>query len=180
MFGEMLEAVDRAQARRERLTDHIAELVPQWSLAWLVEAIQTLRGFGLITASSVVAEIGDPRRFARPRQLMGFLGMVPSEHSTGETVRRGGITKSGNTRARTALIEAAWTYTRPAVAKRTHPAAEVRAIADKARHRLSRRYRQLTRRGKLGVVAATAIARESLGFIWAIAHAAAPADPGKR
>lgn len=180
MFGELLEAFDRAQARRDQLTDHIAELVPHWSLAWLVEAIQTLRGYKLINAATVVAEIGDPRRFASPRQLMGFLGMVPSEHSTGETVRRGGITKTGNIRARKALIEAAWTYARPAVAKRTHPSAEVRAIADKARHRLSRRYRRLTARGKLGVVAATAIARESLGFIWAIAHAAAPADPGKR
>jgi transposase len=176
MFGELLDALDQAQARRDRLSDHIAELVPCWSLAWLVEALQALRGYRLVNAATVVAEIGDPRRFASPRQLMAFLGMVPSEHSTGDDVRRGGITKTGNGRARKALIEAAWTYTRraKAAAPATHEAA-VRAIADKARHRLSQRYRALTARGKRAPVAVTAIARESLGFIWAIAHAAAPA-----
>jgi transposase len=151
--------------------------VPQWSLAWLVEAIQALRGYRLINAVTIAAEIGDPRRFPNPRPLMAFLGAVPSEHSTGESVRRGGITKTGNGRARKALIEAAWTYTRfirPTSRMPAHPLPAVRAIAEKARHRLSRRYRQLRARGKLAPVAATAIARESLGFIWAIAHAAAP------
>jgi transposase len=179
MFGELLEALDQAQARRDRLTDHIAELVPSWSLAWLVEALQALRGYRLINAASLVAEIGDPRRFASPRELMGYLGMVPSEHSTGETVQRGGLTKTGNRRARKILIEAAWTYARRAKVASTragrHPSA-VRAIAEKARHRLSGRYRRLTARGKLGVVAIAAVARESLGFIWAIAQAAGPAD----
>jgi len=106
---------------------------------------------------------------------MAFLGAVPSEHSTGESVRRGGITKTGNGRARKALIEAAWTYTRPIrTPAPRHHAPAVRAIAEKARHRLSGRYRRLLARGKLPVVAVTAIARESLGFIWAIAHAAGP------
>jgi transposase len=177
MFGELLEALDQARARRDRLTDHIAELVPSWSLAWLVEALQALRGFRLINAATVVAEIGDIRRFAKARQLMGFLGMVPSERSTGDKVRRGPITKAGNSRARKALIEAAWTYAWPAKrpkadAKRYSPA--LRTIADKARHRLSARYRKLVARGKLKPVAVTAIAREQAGFIWAIAHAAAP------
>jgi transposase len=182
MFAEMLEGLDQATARRARLTDHIGELVPGWSLAWLVEALQALRGYRLINAASLVAEIGDPRRFANPRQLMGYLGMVPSEHSTGDTVRRGGLTKTGNRRARKVLIEAAWTYARRAkTAPRTaHQSAAVRAIAEKARHRLSGRYRRLTAHGKLGVVAIAAVARESLGFIWAIAQVAAPpatADP---
>lgn len=177
MFGELLEALDQARARRDRLTDHIAELVPNWSLAWLVEALQALRGFRLINAATVVAEIGDIRRFDKARQLMGFLGIVPSERSTGDKVRRGPITKAGNGRARKALIEAAWTYAWPtkrpkADAKRHSPA--LRAIADKARHRLSARYRKLVARGKLKPVAVTAIAREQAGFIWAIAHAAAP------
>jgi transposase len=177
MFGELLEALDQAQARRDRLTDHIAELVPTWSLAWLVEALQALRGYRLVNAASLVAEIGDPRRFASPRELMGYVGMVPSEHSTGDTVQRGGLTKTGNRRARKVLIEAAWTYARRAKAassrgSRQPPA--VRAIAEKARHRLSGRYRRLTARGKLGVVAIAAVARESLGFIWAIAQAAGP------
>jgi transposase len=178
MFGEMLEALDQAQARRDRLSDHIAELVPSWSLAWLVEALQALRGYRLINAASLVAEIGDPRRFASPRELMGYLGMVPSEHSTGDTVRRGGLTKTGNRRARKVLIEAAWTYTRKAkmaCGRAGRQPAAVRAIAEKARHRLSSRYRRLTAGGKLGVVAIAAVARESLGFIWAIAQAAGPA-----
>lgn len=175
MFAELLEALDQAEARQVRLVDHIRELVPHWSLAWLVEAIQALRGYKLINATTVVAEIGDPRRFHSPRPLMGFLGTVPSEHSTGNTVRRGAITKSGNGRARKALIEAAWTYTRRIqAATPTDHAPAVRAIAEKARHRLSGRYRRLLARGKLPNVAVTAIARETLGFIWAIAHAAAP------
>lgn len=178
MFAELLLALDQAQVRRDRLTDHIRELVPQWSLAWLVEAVQALRGYDLINAAVIVAEIGDPRRFISPRKLMGFVGLNVSEWSTGDTVWRGPLTKTGNKRARRALIEAAWTYTWPA-AKRAKPVAPgmpaaVREIADKARHRLSRRFRHLVRHGKLRQVAIAAVARESLGFIWAIAHAAAP------
>jgi transposase len=177
MFGEWLEALDQAVARRDRLTDHIAELVPSWSLARLVEALQVLRGFRLINAATVVAEVGDIKRFASARELMGFLGLVPSERSTGDKVHRGPITKAGNKRARKALIEAAWTNAWPAKrpkadAKRHAPA--LRAIADKARHRLNARYRKLVARGKLRPVAVTAIAREQVGFIWAIAHATAP------
>ncbi len=177
MFAELLDALDQAQARRDRLTEHIGELWPAWSLAWLVEALQALRGFGPINAVSVAAEIGDPRRFDSPRQLMAFLGLVPSERSSGERQRRGGLTKTGNVRARKALIEAAWTYARPArmpkAAALRQPAA-VRAIADKARHRLGARYRRLRGRGKLAQVAVAALAREQLGFLWAIAQAAGP------
>jgi transposase len=181
MFMEMLSALDEAQARRDRLGDHIQELVGSWSLAWLVEAVQALRGYRLINAASLVAEIGDPRRFDSPRQLMGFLGMVPSEYSSGDSVRRGRLTRTGNGRARSVLIEAAWTYTRPAKTKPAATAsAAVRLIADKACHRLSGRYRRLRARGKVAPLAVAAIARESLGFIWAIAHAAAPAPLSQR
>ena len=177
LLAAWLLALDQATARRERLTEHIADLVADYSLGWLVEALQVLRGYQLINAVTVAAEIGDPRRFESPRQLMAFVGLVPSEHSTGRRQRRGGLTKTGNSRARKALIEAAWTYSRPARPKPTDGyAPDLQAIADKARHRLSRRYRQLTAKGKLRQVACAAIARESLGFIWAIAHAAAPAD----
>jgi len=183
LFGELLLALDQAQARRERLTDHIRELLAGWSLAWLVAALQALRGYDLINAAIMVAELGDPRRFTSPRQLMGFVGLNVSEASSGDTVRRGHLTKTGNTRARKALIEAAWTYSRPpAMPKRLAarlPAA-VQKIADKARHRLSRRYRHLLMRGKLKQVAIAAVARESLGFIRAIAHAAAPAGSRPR
>lgn len=176
MFAELLDALDQTQARLDRLFAHIAELWPAWSLAWLVEALQALRGYGLINAVTVVAEIGDPRRFDSPRQLMSFVGLVPSEHSTGESVRRGGLTKTGNGRARKALIEAAWTYARPARRPKmaAHQPAEIRAIAEAARHRLSARYRKLRARGKLAQVAVAAVARESLGFLWAIARAAGP------
>jgi transposase len=177
MFAELMDALDQALARRDRLTDHIAELLPSWSLAWLVEALQVLRGYRLINAATLVAEVGDPRRFDSPRRLMGFLGLVPSEHSTGDKVRRGHITKAGNGRARKALIEAAWTYAWPAKQPKAEAArqpAALRAIADKARHRLGRRYRHLVARGKKPPVAVTAVARESVGFIWALAHAAAP------
>jgi transposase len=178
LLVELLSALDQTKARRDRLTDHIRELVPTWSLAWLVEALQALRGYDLINAAVMVAELGDPRRFDKPRQLMGFVGLNVSEASSGETVRRGRLTKTGNKRARKTLIEAAWTYSRPA-ATTSKPAAArlpaaVQQIADKARHRLSRRYRHLVKRGKLKQVAVAAVARESLGFIWAIAHAAAP------
>lgn len=183
LFAELLLALDQAQARRDRLTDHIRELVPGWSLAWLVQAVQALRGYDLVNAAVVVSEIGDPRRFASPRQLMGYLGLNVAEDSTGDTVRRGHLTKTGNKRARKALIEAAWTYSRPAIARSKPLAAQlpaaVQQIADKARHRLSRRYRHLVMRGKLKQVAIAAVARETLGFIWAIAQAAAPA-PARR
>ncbi len=178
LLVELLMALDQAQVRRDRLTDHIRELVPGWSLAWLVEAVQALRGYDLINAVIVVSELGDPRRFASPRQLMGFVGLNVSEASSGDTVRRGHLTKTGNKRARKALVEAAWTYSRPSATSKPQAArlpAQVQQIADKARHRLSRRYRHLLARGKLKQVAIAAVARETLGFIWAIAHAAAPA-----
>ena len=177
MFSEMLDALDQALARRKRLEDAIAELVSSWSLAWLVEALQALRGYRLINAITVVSEIGDVRRFDSPRKLMGYVGLVPGEASTGDRVCRGGLTKAGNRCARKALIEAAWTYRRLAKApsqRAEGQSAAVRAIADKASHRLSGRYRRLVARGKPTTVAAAAIARESLGFIWAIAHAARP------
>lgn len=180
MLGEMLDALDQTAARRKRLEDHIAELVPSWSLAWLVEALQALRGYRLINAVTVAAEIGDPCRFDSPRKLMGYIGLVPSEFSTGDSVCRGKLTKAGNRRVRRALIEAAWTYKRPAKApspRAARQSAPVRAIAAKATHRLSGRYRRLVARGKLANVAIAAVARESLGFIWAIAQAARPASP---
>jgi transposase len=176
MFAEQLAALDQAAARRDRLTADIAELVPAWSLAWLVAALQALRGYRLIHAATLAAEVGDPRRFTSPRQLMSFLGLVPSEHSTAERVRRGRITKAGNGYARKALIEAAWRYTRPGKGPGKAAPPPLAAIADKARLRLTRRYRHLIARGKRKPVAVTAIARESLGFIWALARAAAPLD----
>jgi transposase len=127
-----------------------------------------------------VVEIGDVRRFEGPRQLMGYLGLVPSEDSTGERVRRGGITKAGNSRARRALVEAAWSYRFPARMSRDLEQRQagapkaVRDIAWKGQVRLCGRYRKLTQAGKLKTVATTAIARELAAFLWAIGQEVAP------
>jgi transposase len=110
VLQEMVEAVRLSKERVERLEQTIEEFVPNWSLAPVVRALQALRGIDLIVSVTFVTEIGDVRRFESPRQLMGYLGLVPSERSTGATVRRGGITKAGNGRVRHMLVESAWTY----------------------------------------------------------------------
>src|SRR5690242_6385179 len=110
VLREYRQAIDDAETRLERLTQHVAEVVSSWSMAPVVEAYQALRGVAFLTAVTFVAEIGDVRRFETPRQLMAYLGLVPSERSTGARVWRGSITKAGNPRARRVLIEGAWTY----------------------------------------------------------------------
>lgn len=175
VLQDYIHAVGDAEARVERLIGQIAELTPTWSMAPVVEALQAMRGVALIVAVSVVAEVGDFRRFDNPRQLMAYLGLVPTEHSSGNTVRRGGITKAGNALARRVLIEGAWTYRMQArVSRRLHDRLEgqpqtIRDIAWKAQVRLCARYRRLTALGKPKVVVTTAIAREMVGFMWAIA-----------
>jgi transposase len=171
---ELLEGVRQEGERVERLEQTICEAVPEWSLAELVTAVQAMRGIDLIAAVGVVAETGDLSRFQNPRELMGYLGLTPSESSTGDSVKRGGITKAGNGRARRILVEAAWAYRHPArvgrqkQAKVTAAPRRVREIAWKAQTRLCGRFRSLLRKGKLPTVAATAIARELSAFIWAI------------
>ena len=173
-FEEHLFAVRQAKERVERLEQAMRESIADWSLAPVVEALQAMRGIDLITAASFLAEIGDLQRFESPRQLMAFLGLTPSERSTGETVRRGPITKAGNTRARRLLIESAWSYRFPArVSKEKQAKVEaapraVREIAWKAQTRLCGRFRTLARKGKRSTIIATAIARELSAFIWAI------------
>lgn len=110
---EMVEAVRISKEMVERLDAAIEEFLQGWSLAPIVQALQALRGVDVIVAVTFATEIGDMRRFDSPRQLMGYLGLVPSERSTGDTVRRGGITKTGNGRVRHMLVESAWTYRHP-------------------------------------------------------------------
>jgi transposase len=168
-------AVEAATARRDRLEAYIEAALPEWSLAPVVEALQALRGVGLVVAAALMAELGDITRFSNPRQLMAYLGLVPSEHSSGRTRRQGGITKAGNGAARRMLIEAAWSYRFPArisreqLLRQERLAKPIRDIAWKAQERLCRRYRALARAGKLPTVITAAIARELVGFIWAIA-----------
>jgi transposase len=181
-FEEMLQAVREAQARVTRLDQAIRTAVPDWSLAQAVTALMALRGLDLVSATIFLAEIGDLSRFATARELMGYLGLTPSERSTGDRVKRSGITKAGNARARRILVECAWSYRHPPrlgkekLARVAAAPKAVREIAWKAQARLCARYRALTRRGKRPTVVATAIARELSGFIWAVSHAvAAPA-----
>jgi transposase len=176
VLQDYIHAVDDAEKRITRLVEQIEFLLKNWSMAPLVQAIQAMRGIALVNAVTLVTEIGDFTRFANPRQLMAYVGLVPSEHSTGDSVRRGGITKGGNTQARRALIEGAWTYRMQArISRKLHDRLAdlpqgVRDTAWKAQVRLCARYRRLMARGKPKVVVTTAIAREMVGFIWAIAR----------
>ena len=114
VFQEGIDAIEDALQRLRRLEKQLALIVPEWSMAPVVEAYQAMRGASFLVAVTFAAEIGDVRRFDTPRQLMSFLGLVPAESSTGDTIRRKGLTLAGNRRARRALVEAAWTYRYPA------------------------------------------------------------------
>ena len=185
VFEELLGAERQAQDRIDRLAGAIRDALPEWSLERTVTALMAMRGIDLIAAVVILAEIGDLSRFRSPRELMGYLGLVPSERSTGESVRRGGITKAGNRRARRILVEASWSYRHPPRVGRDKQAKveaapePVRAIAWKAQTRLAGRYRALTRKGKRPTIIVVAIAREMCGFIWAI-HRAVMAAPGAK
>jgi transposase len=178
VLEECIAAVEAATARCNRLEAHIDAMLPDWSLAPVVRSLQALRGMAMVAAATLVAELGDITRFAKPSQLMAYLGLVPSEHSSGNTRRQGGITKAGNGAARRVLIEAAWSYRFPArisreqLLRQESLAEPIRATAWKAQERLCRRYRKLIRAGKLPTVATAAIARELAGFVWAIAQQA--------
>jgi transposase len=175
VLEDCIAAVEAAAARRDRLEAHIDAALPDWSLAPVVHALQSMRGMGVVTAATLVAELGDITRFANPRQLMAYVGLVPSEHSSGRSRRQGGITKAGNHTARRVLIEAAWSYRFPARISREQLLRQeqlpkpIRDIAWKAQERLCRRYRILLRAGKEPKVVIAAIARELSGFVWAIA-----------
>ena len=176
VLEDCIAAVEAATARRDRLHAHIEAALPDWSLAPVVHALQALRGMALVVAATLIAELGDITRFTNPRQLMAYLGLVPSEHSSGETRRQGGITKAGNGAARRMLVEAAWSYrfppriSRELLLRQEGLSKAIRDTAWKAQERLCRRYRKLSQAGKLPTVVTAAIARELSGFVWAIAQ----------
>ena len=175
VFQEYVDTVKQMKGRVASLEEEMRQAVAGWSLAPVITGLMALRGVDIITAMTVVAELGDISRFDSPRQLMAHLGLVPSEHSSGSRRQRGGITKTGNGHARRVLIEASWCYRLPArktahFRRRAEKASEtVQAIAWKAQKRLCKRYWYLINKGKLPVEACTAVARELSGFIWAIA-----------
>ena len=181
VLEDYVQAVEAAEARRDRLTTQIEAMLPQWTLAPVVAALQTLRGMALVNAATLIAELGDLSRFTDPRQLMAYLGLVPSEHSSGSSIKRGSITKAGNSAARRLLIEAAWCYRFPArlsrelLLRQENQPKLIRDIAWKGQVRLCARYRRLARTGKPANVVTAAIARELTGFIWAIARHVPPA-----
>ena len=171
---EYIDAVKAASARVAQLNDHLMRALPEWSLAPVVDSLIALRGIDKLAAIVLLAELGDISRFDSPRQLMGFLGLVPSEHSSGPRRRQGGITLTGNAHARRMLVESAWSSRFPArqtmhlKRKAANASAPAKKIAWKAQVRLCGRYRTLTRAGKNTKVVCVAIARELAGFIWDI------------
>lgn len=174
------EYVDTVSALSQRVAafDEQVQTAARESVFWpVIEALMALRGVNLLTATTIVAEIGDLQRFASAPQLMAYLGLVPSEHSSGPKQTRGGITKTGNGHVRRVLVEAAWTYRHPArktavLQRRAEPTSQaVQDIAWNAQKRLCSRYRLMQGKGKLKVQACTAVARELAGFIWAIGQA---------
>jgi len=175
VLQEYVDAVKHMKGRVEALEEEMRQAMQGWSLAPVVTGLMALRGVELITAMTVVAELGDMSRFDSARQIMAHLGLVPSEHSSGHRQKRGGITKTGNGHARRVLIEASWCYRSPArktaqIQRRAQKTSEtVQAIAWKAQKRLCRRYWYLINKGKRPVEACTAVARELSGFMWAIA-----------
>jgi transposase len=175
VLEESIEAVRLSEQRRDRVEGHLRAQIPSWSRFPLVRNLSALRGLDIITGAGLAATIGDPSRFATAPDFMAYLGMVPSEHSSGPKRRIGAITKAGDVHARTLLIEAAHSYRFPArIARRKLATVDavpeaVRAIAWKAQTRLCQRYRSMMARGKPKQVVVTAIARELAGFVWSIA-----------
>ena len=179
-FTEYRQAVGEGEARVQRLSQALAQEVEHWRMQPVVSAVMTLRGLDLIAATTVVAELGDLKRFAHPRELMGYLGLVPSEHTTGSKRRLGAITKTGNAHVRRVLVEAAWNYRFPArislvLQKRQQGQPHViRDVAWRAQLRLSHRYRRLKARGVQHNKICVALARELAGFIWDIGRHVTP------
>jgi len=181
-FQEHLRCIEDRLAQCERLEGVLREAAPQWRFYPMIQAMQALRGVQFTVAVGLAAEIGELSRFDNPRQLMAWLGLVPSEHSSGLRKRQGAITKCGNGYARRLLIEAAWAYryvakVSPTIQQRHEGLPK--AIIDRAwdaQLRLCKRFRKLTARGKPHNVAIVAVARELSGFIWDIARLATPAS----
>ena len=174
VLEEYVEAVRAGQARTAALQEQLLEAADGWSLGAAAEALTALRGVDRTAAITLLAELGDVSRFENPRELMGYVGLTPSEHSSGGRRRQGGLTKAGNAHARRMLVECAWAYRFPArktarIERRTERApAAIRALSWKAQKRLCGRFHRLTARGKRSTLVVAVIARELTGFIWAV------------
>jgi transposase len=173
---EYLHAITEATARIARLEQALRDALPEWTLRPLVQALHALRGVQLIAAMTLVAELQDFTRFANPRQLMSYVGLVPGEYSSGPKRRQGAITKAGNSAARRMLVEVAWHYQHsarvtPVIAKRQDQLPKaVTDIAWAAQLRLNAKFKRLVARRVTKTKAVVAVARELAGFVWAIAR----------
>jgi transposase len=176
VFQEYVRAVHEHTERLQRLDQELQEQVKAWRLQPVVEALEGRRGVQFTVAVTIVAELGDLTRFENPRQVMKYLGLIPSEYSSGERRRQGSLTKAGNTHARRALVEGAWAYRYPAKVSRhlqlrlEKPPKVIQDISWKAQVRLCKRYRRVIARGTHANQVVVAIARELAGFLWAIAQ----------
>ena len=175
-FQEYLHSITESATRIARLEQALREQLPGWGLRPVVQALMAMRGMQLIAAMTLVAELQDFTRFAHPRQLMAYVGLVPGEHSSGPKRRQGSITKAGNSAARRMLVEVAWQYLHgprvsPIIARRHDqvPAA-ITDIAWAAQLRLSAKFMRLLARKVMKTKAVVAVARELVGFVWAIAR----------
>jgi transposase len=179
-FEEYLQAIEEADARLKRLAQVIACHLESWRWKPLVDALQAFRGIESIHGVRIVAELGDLTRFDCPRKLMGYLGLIPTENSSGSRRRQGAITKAGNRSARRAFVEAAHQYSHPArvswvIARRQGGVPkEVLDIAWKAQLRLCARFRKLCARGVNRNKVTVAIARELCGFVWSVGQLVKP------
>ena len=170
--NQYIQAIDAGVERVRRLETHMERLLADWDLRPYVEALMAQRGFAMVAAMTTVAELGDLSRFKHPRQLMGYLGLVPGEESTGSRRRQGSITKTGNGHARWMLIECASHYRlAPKVSvglsrRQEGQSHEVRALGWRAQNRLNHRFKALSARGLNRNKVVVAIARELCGFLW--------------
>jgi len=180
VLQEYIDAVKAATQRVDDMTTQMMQALPAWSMAPVIDSLVALRGIDKIAAMVLLAELGDISRFTSPGQLMAFLGLVPGEHSSGQSRRQRSITRAGNGHARRMLVECAWSYRFPArqtmhlKRKAVNASAEAKAIAWKAQKRLCGRYRSLTQAGKNTKLVCVAIARELVGFIWDVVRREMP------
>jgi transposase len=181
VFQEYVRAVSEQTERLQRWEAELQPLVQAWRWAPVVEALQARRGVQFLAAVTLIAELGDLTRFETPRQLLSYLGLVPSEHSCGERRRQGSLTKTGTSQARRVLVEGAWAYRYPAKVSRPlqlrleKVPKVIQDISWKAQVRLCKRYRRLVARGKNVNHVVVAIARAMAAFVWALAREVAVA-----
>ena len=174
VFQEYINTIKSLNLRVEAFDRQIEKVAVESVFKEVIEGLMSLRGINLLTAVTIVAELGDLSRFESAPQLMAYLGLVPSEYSSGGSRNRGGITKTGNGHVRRVLVESAWTYRHPArktrhLERRAKEASEaVQEISWKAQVRLCGKYKTLDARGKLKVQTCKAVARELAGFIWSV------------